>query len=359
MYRAFFVSVLLLTPFAVGAQNETIRCSIKAEPGTVVSGESVRLTWSSFGASSASLDLLGAVPTSGSRTLPVNESRTFRLTVKGQTGQSTCDVAVHVTEGRPSCFITAWPQTITQGQNATVSWGSSYATSLFISGLGQVAPSGTRTVQPSMTTTYSLSASGPGGNCTGSAHVTVQQKQSPYGYFPQVAQSLFAPFVPSGNKQTGNNTSSNQKDEWYFEDEYYYDGFDSDKYTTYWDDEYDVIIDDEYYDTYGESFYDGYADEYYEEELYGGYGESLYDAYDERRGYYQVTGDAREDCWWDWWCGRGSQADETYDEWDTYGGYAESNYGYNESYYDYAENYYFNDTVYYNNGTVETYEYWE
>ena len=179
---ALLIAVLLLAPLAVSAQTDTIRCSIKAEPATTSAGEQVHITWSSFGATSATLD--GAsVPISGVKSFPVASSRTFKLTVKGSGGkQFSCETNVNVVMAKPSCFISAWPQTITQGQNATVSWGSSYATSLFIFGLGQVAPSGTRTVHPTMTTTYTLSAQGAGGRCTESARVTVQPQQSPYGY---------------------------------------------------------------------------------------------------------------------------------------------------------------------------------
>jgi len=73
----------------------------------------------------------------------------------------------------PTATITASPDTITPGQSVVLAWRTTDATSASIEGLGAVPTSGTRTVQPTESTDYTLNASGDGGNATATAHVTV------------------------------------------------------------------------------------------------------------------------------------------------------------------------------------------
>lgn len=76
----------------------------------------------------------------------------------------------------PTASLTASPADIQQGQSAQLSWSTSNANSITISGLGTVSASGTRTVNPSDSTTYELVAKGPGGSADSSARVTVNPK---------------------------------------------------------------------------------------------------------------------------------------------------------------------------------------
>ena len=70
--------------------------------------------------------------------------------------------------------FTATPNIITQKDTSTLSWQTSNATSVSIDpGIGTVAVDGTRGVAPGATTTYALTATGPGGTATASVTVTV------------------------------------------------------------------------------------------------------------------------------------------------------------------------------------------
>jgi peptidoglycan-associated lipoprotein len=73
----------------------------------------------------------------------------------------------------PTAAITATPDTITAGGQSTLSWQTTNATDVSIEGLGQVAVSGTQTVQPTQTTTYHLIAHGDGGSADATATVTI------------------------------------------------------------------------------------------------------------------------------------------------------------------------------------------
>lgn len=79
----------------------------------------------------------------------------------------------------PTATFTANPATITKGQSTTLTWQTTNATSVNITGVGAVQASGSSTVTPAQTTTYQLTASGAGGTQTASAQVTVNAPAPP------------------------------------------------------------------------------------------------------------------------------------------------------------------------------------
>jgi peptidoglycan-associated lipoprotein len=62
---------------------------------------------------------------------------------------------------------------IQQGQSTVLTWQTSNANEITIAGLGTLPPSGSRSITPSESTTYTLVAKGPGGTKDVSARVTV------------------------------------------------------------------------------------------------------------------------------------------------------------------------------------------
>ncbi|MBI3697967.1 MAG: OmpA family protein [Acidobacteria bacterium] len=80
----------------------------------------------------------------------------------------------------PTVSITAEPSSIERGQSVTLRWSSTDATEASINqGIGTVATSGTRTVSPTESTTYTITVKGPGGSARGSASVTVRAPPPP------------------------------------------------------------------------------------------------------------------------------------------------------------------------------------
>jgi len=74
----------------------------------------------------------------------------------------------------PTVTLTAEPSTIEKGQSATLSWSSQNATDLDLEpGVGKVQASGSTSVTPQDSTTYTITATGPGGTTNQSARVTV------------------------------------------------------------------------------------------------------------------------------------------------------------------------------------------
>lgn len=71
------------------------------------------------------------------------------------------------------------PSSITAGQSATLSWAVENADSVNIVGVGSVSPTGNRSVSPTSTTTYRLTATGPGGTTERSVTLSVSAAPPP------------------------------------------------------------------------------------------------------------------------------------------------------------------------------------
>lgn len=81
----------------------------------------------------------------------------------------------------------AEPTTIERGQTATLRWSVTGSNDIVINnGIGTVPASGSRTVTPRESTTYTLTANGPGGPVTGTARVVVTDPAPPP---PQVTRA--------------------------------------------------------------------------------------------------------------------------------------------------------------------------
>lgn len=79
----------------------------------------------------------------------------------------------------PTASLTANPDTIQKGQSTTLTWETSNATDVSIEGIGAVQASGSQQVSPADSTTYRLTAKGPGGTQSATARVTVSQPPPP------------------------------------------------------------------------------------------------------------------------------------------------------------------------------------
>src|SRR5262252_9115786 len=73
----------------------------------------------------------------------------------------------------PTATLAANPAVIEQGQTTTLTWKTDNASDVTIDGIGAVSGSGSRTLTPGSSTTYTLTAKGPGGIKDASARVTV------------------------------------------------------------------------------------------------------------------------------------------------------------------------------------------
>jgi hypothetical protein len=80
----------------------------------------------------------------------------------------------------PSVALSASPVSAEAGQPVTLTWSSTNATSITLEpSVGRVAAQGSTTVKPSQSTTYTVTAAGPGGSTHASAQVTITPAPPP------------------------------------------------------------------------------------------------------------------------------------------------------------------------------------
>jgi hypothetical protein len=82
--------------------------------------------------------------------------------------------------GSASVALSASPASVQAGQQVTLTWSSTNATSITLEpSVGPVAAQGSTTVRPSQSTTYTVTATSPGGSAHASAQVTITPAPSP------------------------------------------------------------------------------------------------------------------------------------------------------------------------------------
>lgn len=151
--------------------------SFTAYPISIPPTGSSLLSWDVSYALSLSIDQgIGALHSAaGSIDVYPNATTTYTLTATGPGGSAAAQVTVSVTAPPPviSSF-TATPATIPPGQSSVLNWSVNNATSLSLNPGGAVTGTSLN-VQPASTTTYTLTAMGPGGSTQAQTTVTVLQ----------------------------------------------------------------------------------------------------------------------------------------------------------------------------------------
>ena len=97
---------------------------------------------------------------------------------------------------RPTVTLQAAPTFIQQGESTTLTWSSTNATAVTLTPGDAVSPEGSSKVSPTESTTYSITATGPGGRAEASARVTVSAA-APVAPPPQPTASMDEQFRTS------------------------------------------------------------------------------------------------------------------------------------------------------------------
>jgi Excalibur calcium-binding domain len=156
--------------------------TLTASPQTIEAGQSATLQWTSTDATTISIDQgIGIVISNGSLAVTPTTTTTYTISATGPGGTASQSVTVVVSAvPAPTVTLTASPQTIQAGQLTTLQWTSTNAMTVSIdNGIGSVALTGSTMRSPAQTTTYTITAQGPGG--TRSTSVTVVVTQSNFG----------------------------------------------------------------------------------------------------------------------------------------------------------------------------------
>jgi hypothetical protein len=148
-----------------------------ANPATINAGQSSTLTWQVINADSVSITSLGIVALAGSQGVTPAATTTYTLTAtRGtQTATATATVTVNAAgSGLPRIVsFAANPATIDFGQSSTLSWVVENATSVSVSTIGTVGLTGSHSVSPASTATYTITASNANGSVNSSTVLTV------------------------------------------------------------------------------------------------------------------------------------------------------------------------------------------
>jgi phospholipase C len=165
-----------------GPSQAVIAFAVK--PDTIIQGQSTTLTWQVTNASTFSISPSvgpSPLPMSGSATVSPAQTTTYTATAadaQGRTVTFPLTVTVVAAGSAPTITMSVSPSVVASGQNTTLSWTSTNATSVAISPsiLGDdqttVALSGSVAIVPTATTTYTATATGVGG-VTAQASTTI------------------------------------------------------------------------------------------------------------------------------------------------------------------------------------------
>jgi peptidoglycan-associated lipoprotein len=97
---------------------------------------------------------------------------------------------------RPTVTLQASSTFIQRGESTTLTWSSTNATTLTLNpGVGTVAPEGSSKVSPTDSTTYSITATGPGGTADQSIRVTVSASAPPVAVESTTSETPDAAFL--------------------------------------------------------------------------------------------------------------------------------------------------------------------
>ncbi len=167
-----------------------------ATPTTIGLGGSSALAWDVTGATSISIDqgIGSGLAASGSQSIsPTATVTTYTLTATN--GSGTVNATATVTISAPAiASFTATPLTVNPGGSSSLAWSVSGATSISIDqavGSG-LAASGSQSVTPAASTTYTLTATNPHGTTTATVVVGVVLP-GPYRYYRFVPTALRNP----------------------------------------------------------------------------------------------------------------------------------------------------------------------
>jgi phospholipase C len=149
--------------------------SFSASPTEVDAGQATTLTWKTTNATTVSIQGIGDVDASGSKAVSPESTTTYSITATGPGGsaQASVKITVNTAPNAPKVSLEASPNAIYVGQASTLTWSSSNATAVSISGIGSVALSGSMQITPNTTQTYVATAKGAGGSDQASATVGV------------------------------------------------------------------------------------------------------------------------------------------------------------------------------------------
>lgn len=149
--------------------------SFTGNPASIRAGESATLAWQTENATGVTISGIGSVSPNGSTSVSPTQTTTYTLTATGPSGTLTKAVTITVgQETRIVSFAASPAEVAKAGDTARLTWQTTNATEVTISGVGPVAANGSVDVNPAANTVYVITARGPLNTDTRQVHVTVK-----------------------------------------------------------------------------------------------------------------------------------------------------------------------------------------
>ena len=191
------------------------KTSIAAYPAEIKAGSSSMLTVTAENATKVVVTgtngaRITLTATGGKYAVSPVTTTTFTVTASGPGGSESAKLTVTVTSNpAPSVAITAKPESITVGSSSTLTVTAAYATKVTVTGSGGKpyllkSDGGLRAVTPAVTTSYTATASGPGGKTSKTTTVRVTANPA-----PSVTIVANPTTIASGNSSTLKVTATN------------------------------------------------------------------------------------------------------------------------------------------------------
>jgi peptidoglycan-associated lipoprotein len=150
--------------------------TISALPAQVAPGATTVVRWSTENATTARVNGRN-VALRGSENVTVNVASEFVIVATGAGGEATAKALVN-TFAPPTANLSASEKSIERGQSSVLSWRTTNADRILLNG-ESVSSSGNRSVSPSQTENYLLTATGPGGRAEDRTSIAVTTPPAP------------------------------------------------------------------------------------------------------------------------------------------------------------------------------------
>lgn len=161
----------------VTVTNLPVVTAFSADQETINIGSTATLQWDVNGATVISIDQeIGDVTSPGTRAVTPTSTTTYTLTAMNSNGTTTATVTIVVSATGPPVInsFTASYETITTGLSSTLQWNVAGASEISINqDIGEVSATGTQSVTPTASTTYTLTAKNSYGTVTDQVTISV------------------------------------------------------------------------------------------------------------------------------------------------------------------------------------------
>jgi len=171
--------VMLLAALLASCKPPTAK--LKVSRSDIKPGDPVTVSWDTKDAKTVELNG-EKVEKIGAKTVTPKDTTTYEVIAKRGKKEARDKATVTVNVSRaaaPTVTLQATPSAIERGQNSTLAWSAENAKIVTIGGLGELPARGEREISPRVSTTYTATALGDGGNATASTRVTVNDPPAP------------------------------------------------------------------------------------------------------------------------------------------------------------------------------------